>query len=134
MAEIADFLIFHGKPAKSNDLTEAKPFVNIPYDLPANISPTAGGVVAFTVRVDSKSIVGGPPPQSIITLSIVSNDTQLDKTYALKTGTLCSLVVFIHTKGQLKAGPNSLKFQISNADAGNLVNISNIVVWFQRNI
>jgi|SRR6185295_11342198 len=129
MAEIADFQIFWDKP--SFDLTGTNTTFDISPQLPANISPLAGGVVAFTVRVSATNLGGGNPPPSTVSLTLLSNGKKI-KTYPLKTGTLCSLVAFIHKEGQLKPGANSLQFQIpSTVD---VVTVSHVVLWFQRNI
>ena len=129
MAEIADFQIFWDKP--SFDLTTGHTSFDISYSLPPNISPLAGGVVAFTVRALEGSL-GGPSATSVVKLSLSSNNKKI-KTYELKTGTpVCSLVAFIHKEGQLKAGANTLRFEIP--ETVDTVNISHVVLWFQRNV
>lgn len=132
MAEIADFQIFWDKKSSSFDLTSGRTSFDISYSLPPNISPLAGGVVAFTVRASESNLGAGPSAPSLVKLTLSSNNKKI-KTYELKTGTpVCSLVAFIHTEGQLKAGPNTLRFEIP--DTLDSVNVSHVVLWFQRNV
>ena len=128
--EIADFQIFHGVPQFT--LTENATSQNIPCSLPADISPAAGGVLAFTVRnVEATSLGGGT---AVLDLELFVNGQKIEN-YKIQSGTVSGLVAHCpHTgNGKLKAGANTIKFATPSS-TGESITISDVVLWFQRNV
>ena len=126
MAEIADYQIITKGPFT---ITESNLKKDLPFDLPLSISTSAGGVLGFVVEV-SPGLFGAA---TSVEFEILANNISLTK-YTLKTGTICSLLeTFSGGGGNLKIGPNTTTFKITKSNLAG-VKISDVVLWFQRNI
>lgn len=125
MAEISDYQIITKGPFT---LDEEHLSRTLPFDLPSNISASAGGILGFVVAKVASGILG----PSSVTFEIFANSNKLTN-YSLKTGTTCSLLeTFGGAGGNLKVGSNSIRFSASKG--GPDLTISDVVLWFQRNI
>lgn len=127
MAEIADYQIITKGPFSLNENTPKK---NLSFDLPVNISTSAGGVLGFVVADVSAGFLGAA---TSVSFEIFANNISLTK-YTLKTGTICSLLeTFVGGGGNLKIGSNTIRFEVTNSNLAAL-KISDVVLWFQRNV
>jgi len=125
MAEIADYQIITKGPfiLEENNLSK-----NLSFTLPVSLAPSAGGVLGFVVS----KVASGILAPSAVTLDIFANNNKLTS-YSLKTGTICSLLeTFVGEGGNLKTGSNTFKF--TAAKGGPPVTITDVVLWFQRNV
>jgi len=127
MAEIADYQIITKGPFT---LAESNPKKDLPFDLPVNISTSAGGVLGFVVADVSGALFGAA---ASVTFQILANNNKLTE-YTLKTGTICSLLeTFAGGGGNLKIGSNTIRFEVTKSNLAGL-KISDVVLWFQRNV
>ena len=126
MAEIADYQIITKGPFT---LDQNVPEKELPFDLPVNISTSAGGVLGFVVDV-SGGLFGATVD---VGFEILSNNNSLT-TYKLKSGTICSLLeTFVGGGGKLKIGSNKIKVKLTQSNLAQL-KVSDVVLWFQRNV
>ena len=126
MAEIADYQIITKGPFT---LTESNPKKDLPFDLPVSISTSAGGVLGFVVADVSGGLFGAA---TSVEFEILANNISLTK-YTLKTGTICSLLETFSGGGSLKIGANTTTFKVTKSNLAG-VKISDVVLWFQRNV
>jgi hypothetical protein len=127
MAEIADYQIITKGPFT---LSDGSPQKDLPFDLPLNISTSAGGVLGFVVADVSAGLFGAA---TSVSFEIRANDLGLTS-YTLKTGAICSLLeAFSGGGGNLKIGSNKLAFKVTKSNLASL-KISDVVLWFQRNV
>ena len=127
MAEIADYQIITKGPFT---LTETNPQKDLSFDLRLNLATSAGGVLGFMVGQVSKGFLGA---ETSVSFEVRANNTSLT-TYQLETGTICSLLeAFSGGGGNLIIGPNKLTFKVTKSNLAGL-KISDVVLWFQRNV
>ena len=128
MAEIADFQVF---PQKIK-LAGKVPHVDISVKLPVDLSPDAKGVLAFMVRdIEVGSLFAKDALLKLLFYDPKTETYKFINSFRLKPDTVCGLVSHF----PVQAGTRKIRFSATDdPETLDSITISDIVLWFQRNV